>query len=103
MQKPQVRDRSGLEPAQHPPPPQTHTETSCLIALALAPPTPNMIRTMGSCPEPRPVSQQESPQTGASALVPRPETTPDLSSWAGTGTKWAEEPPGQDSWGEMVS
>lgn len=26
MQKPQVRDRSGLEPAQHPPPPQTHTQ-----------------------------------------------------------------------------
>lgn len=91
-------------PAMPPPPrPDTHAETSCLIPLAPGSPHPQHDQAHGILSRATPVSQQESPQTGASALVPRPETTPDLSSWAGTGTMWVEEPPGQDSWGEAVS
>lgn len=61
-----------------------------------------MIKLMGFCPEPWPVSQQESPQTGASTPVPRPETTPDLSGWTGTGTEWVEKPSDQESWVEAA-
>lgn len=101
-QKPPVRGRSSLRPAQ-PPAPQTHAHThrQRFIPLAVVAPL-NTISPAGSCPEPWPVSQQESPQTGARTLVPRPETTPDLSSWTGTGTEWAEKPSDQDSGGQAV-
>lgn len=58
-------------------------------------PSTNMIRPMGSHPEPWPVTQQDSSQTGASTPVPRPENTPDLSAWTGTGRK---SPPTRRPW-----
>lgn len=57
---------------------------------------------MGAYLEPWPVTQQESPQTGASTPASRPETTPDLSGWTGTRTEWVEKPSDQESCSEAT-